>query len=172
MVSIILTKTLKVLLIVTAVIFKTSHLGGFKQAILKIRTACSIHYATNQIYFTPKKLLINVLSWEGCIEKSSRQYFLELACRVYSLLCIAFFVNISTPPSFKDNRTSITLSRVYLMSPVSELSTLSCQTKQTDDLLHCLKWKGFQIVLAIRKSQSLVHVTLWWLQWYYNYFLV
>ena len=169
MVSIIFTKTLKVLLIVTAAIFKASHLGWFKQAILKIRTACSIHYATNQIYFTPKKLLTNVLSWEGCIEKSSRQFFLELACRVYSLLCIAFFVNISTPPSF---RTSISLSRVYLTSPVSELSTLSCQKKQADDLLHCLKWKGFQIVLAIRKSQSLVRVTLWWLQRYYNHFLV
>ena len=84
MVSIILTKTLKVLLIVTAIIFKTSHFGGFKQAIFKIRTACSIHYANNQIYFTPKKLLINVLSWEGCIEKSSRQYFLELAVFIAS----------------------------------------------------------------------------------------
>ena len=64
-----------------------------------------------------------------------------------------------------------------LMSPVSELSALSSQTKQADDLLSYLKLKSSANILCeyfwqSGKSQSLVHLALWWLQRQCNRFLI
>ena len=56
---------------------------------------------------------MDVLFWEGVIEKkgyeSTLKTFLSLLKKshVYSFLLVAFFVNISTPSRFKDERTII-----------------------------------------------------------------
>ena len=61
-----------------------------------------------------EELLITMHSCEGVIEKSSKQYFkniFELAERkpFLKLSVCSFLVKISTPSSFKDDRTSIIL---------------------------------------------------------------
>lgn len=56
-----------------------------------------------------RELLIDVLSCEGVIEKNSWQYFKNVSSLLYKavFLLVAFFVNISTPSSFTDDRTSV-----------------------------------------------------------------
>ena len=65
------------------------------------------------ISFEVKELLVNVLSYEGVIEKkvndSTLKTFLSLLKkgRVYSFLFATFVLKISGPSPFKDDRTTI-----------------------------------------------------------------
>ena len=112
--------------------------------------------------------------------------------RVCNLQPLVFFMNVSTPPSLKDDRFNIVFFRqetfpnclVFLSSradwgqaplkiPFFNLPAFSCQTKQAEDLLSHLKEETLKTFLAIRKSrQFVVHLILWWWKRWYNHFLI
>ena len=59
----------KLLLIVTAVVWKTSRLWGLEQVSVDSKISCINHYSTKHIFVARKELLINVLFYKGAIEK-------------------------------------------------------------------------------------------------------
>ena len=168
--------TWKVLLIATAVAWKTRRLWGVKQVITRSPSTHTNRYAASRLLSWPKRTnnwcaRLRGYYWKKVYD-STLKTFLSLLWKshVYSFLLVAFIINISTASSF--NRTSIICyqktflnclvclssradwSQAPLTSFVSKLPTLSSQTKQVDDLIPYLKLKALQTFFCNQENVS------------------
>ena len=106
----------KVLLIVTAVAWKTSHLWGLEQVSVDSKISCINHYSTKHIFLVRKELLINVLFCEGAIEKRFMKVLLKRFWSCWRKVCLSlsacnFLWKHQCVPSFTDSQTNIILQR-------------------------------------------------------------
>ena len=145
------------------------------------------YYSQNQkdrvILFNIRRNLLKTMFLETMVHCTLKTFLslLKKGC-LYSFLIVAFFENIGTPSSFEDDETStifkqetflnclVCLSlRVYwsqILWSVLLLSSLLFLAKQNKHMTCCLIWnqKHCQRFFHSGKSQSLVHLTLWWWQ--------
>ena len=127
------------------------------------------------------RMLLKTISW---LYPKTFFSLLEKGC-LYSFRLTAFFVNISTPSSFKDDETSTIFIQKFFLNCLVCLSSraywngsqtlwralfLNCQHflgKWNKQMICCLIWnqKHCKRFFHSGKSQSKVHLTLcWWQQ--------
>ena len=72
----------------------------------------------------------------------------------YSVLLVAYFVNINSPTLFKDYRPSIFLKRKTFLNFFIFSRVLIAKIKQADDLLFCLRLNMMNYILIMKEKET------------------